>query len=84
MRQQGTEHSVQNQTALSESDGKFSILFYPAEEVRYGLPIFLMLIQSFIPLKLIHFMHVPIAVILKCSIIIMKPAHDANISSHLL
>lgn len=40
MRQQGTEHLGQIRTALLESDGKFSILFYPAEQVRYGLPIF--------------------------------------------
>lgn len=40
MRQQGTEHLGQIRSALLESDGKFSILFYPKDEVRYGLPIY--------------------------------------------
>lgn len=40
MRQQGTEHLGQIRTGLLESDGKFSILFYSPDEVRYGLPIF--------------------------------------------
>ncbi|KGT47606.1 DUF421 domain-containing protein [Acinetobacter sp. HR7] len=40
MRQQGAEHLGQIRTGLLESDGKFSILFYSPEEVRYGLPLF--------------------------------------------
>ena len=40
MRQQGTEHLGQIRVGLLESDGKFSILFYSPEEVRYGLPLF--------------------------------------------
>lgn len=40
MRQQGTEHLGQIRSALLESDGKFSILFYAKDEVRYGLPIY--------------------------------------------
>ncbi len=30
----------QVRVGLLESDGKFSILFYPPEQVRYGLPLF--------------------------------------------
>ncbi|QIO08262.1 DUF421 domain-containing protein [Acinetobacter lanii] len=40
MRQQNTEHLGQIRVALLESDGKLSILFYPNEEVKYGLPLF--------------------------------------------
>ena len=40
MRQQSTEHLGQIKEALLESDGKLSILFYPDEEVKYGLPLF--------------------------------------------
>ena len=40
MRQQGVEHLGQVRVGLLESDGKFSILFYPDNEVRYGLPLF--------------------------------------------
>lgn len=40
MRQQGAEHLGQISVGLLESDGKFSILFYSPEEVRYGLPLF--------------------------------------------
>ena len=40
MRQQGVEHLGQVRVGLLETDGKFSILFYPDAEVRYGLPLF--------------------------------------------
>ena len=40
MRQQNVEHLGQVRVGLLESDGKFSILFYPPEQVRYGLPLF--------------------------------------------
>lgn len=40
MRQQGAEHLGQIRVGLLESDGKFSILFYSPDEVRYGLPLF--------------------------------------------
>ena len=40
MRQQNTEHLGQIRTALLETDGKFSILFYEADHVKYGLPLF--------------------------------------------
>lgn len=40
MRQQGVEHLGQVRVGLLETDGKFSILFYPDEQVRYGLPLF--------------------------------------------
>lgn len=34
------EHLGQVRTVLIETSGEFSILFYPDEEVKYGLPIF--------------------------------------------
>lgn len=34
------EHLGQVRTVLIETSGEFSILFYPDDEVRYGLPIF--------------------------------------------
>lgn len=40
MRQQNTEHLGQIRTALLETDGTFSILFFPHDQVRYGLPLF--------------------------------------------
>ncbi len=40
MRQQGVEHLGQVRVGLLETDGKFSILLYPDNNVRYGLPIF--------------------------------------------
>lgn len=40
MRQQGVEHLGQVRVGLLETDGKFSILFYANEDVRYGLPLF--------------------------------------------
>ncbi|MGE8557996.1 YetF domain-containing protein [Acinetobacter sp.] len=40
MRQQNTEHLGQIRTALLETDGTFSILFYPNNQVKYGLPLF--------------------------------------------
>lgn len=40
MRQQNTEHLGQIRAALLESDGKLSILFYPNDDIRYGLPLF--------------------------------------------
>lgn len=40
MRQQGVEHLGQVRTGLLETDGKFSLLLYPSDEVSYGLPLF--------------------------------------------
>ena len=40
MRQQGVEHLGQVRVGLLETDGNFSILFYPDDAVRYGLPLF--------------------------------------------
>lgn len=40
MRQQGVEHLGQVRVGLLESDGKFSILFFSNDQVRYGLPLF--------------------------------------------
>lgn len=40
MRQQNIEHLGQVKVGLLESDGKFSLLLYPPEQVRYGLPLF--------------------------------------------
>lgn len=40
MRQQSVEHLGQVRVGLLESDGKFSILYYDDEDVRYGLPLF--------------------------------------------
>lgn len=40
MRNQNVEHLGQVRTALLETDGKFSILFYEQKQVQYGLPLF--------------------------------------------
>lgn len=40
MRQQNIEHLGQVKVGLLESDGKFSLLVYPPEQVRFGLPLF--------------------------------------------
>lgn len=40
MRQQNTEHLGQIKCALLETDGNLSILFFPPEQIRYGLPLF--------------------------------------------
>ena len=40
MRQQGVEHLGQVRVGLLENDGKFSILFFSNDQVRYGLPLF--------------------------------------------
>ena len=40
MRQQGIEHLGQVRAGLLESDGKFSILLFRPEDIRYGLPLF--------------------------------------------
>lgn len=40
MRQQGVEHLGQIHVGLLETDGKLSLLFYPPEDVHFGLPIF--------------------------------------------
>lgn len=40
MRQQSVEHLGQVRVGLLESDGKFSILYYPDDQVKYGLPLF--------------------------------------------
>ncbi|MGP5209739.1 DUF421 domain-containing protein [Psychrobacter alimentarius] len=40
MRQQGVEHLGQVRTGLLETDGNFSILLYPPEKTRYGMPLF--------------------------------------------
>lgn len=40
MRQQGIEHLGQVRAGLLESDGKFSILLFHPEDIRYGLPLF--------------------------------------------
>lgn len=40
LRQKGVEHLGQVKTGLLETDGNFSMLLYPDEEVRYGLPLF--------------------------------------------
>lgn len=40
MRQQSVEHLGQVRVGLLESDGKLSILYYPDDQVRYGLPLF--------------------------------------------
>ena len=40
MRQQGVEHLGQIRTGLLETDGNFSILLYPPEDIAYGLPLF--------------------------------------------
>lgn len=40
LRNQSVEHLGQVRTAVLEIDGTMSILFYPDEEVKYGLPLF--------------------------------------------
>lgn len=40
LRNQSVEHLGQVKTAVLEVDGSMSILFYAAEEVKYGLPLF--------------------------------------------
>lgn len=40
MRQQGIEHLGQIRVGLLETDGKFSILLFEHDDVRYGLPLF--------------------------------------------
>lgn len=40
MRLQGIEHLGQVRVGLLETNGDFSILLYPHDEVRYGLPLF--------------------------------------------
>lgn len=40
MRQQNVEHLAQIKCALLETDGNLSILFFPPNQVKYGLPLF--------------------------------------------
>ena len=40
MRQQGVEHLGQVRTRLLETDGKFSVLYFSDDQVKYGLPLF--------------------------------------------
>ncbi len=40
MRQQGVEHLGQVRTGLLETDGKFSVLYFSDDQVKYGLPLF--------------------------------------------
>lgn len=40
MRQQGVEHLGQVRVGLLETDGSFSLLLFPPDETRYGLPLF--------------------------------------------
>ena len=40
MRQQGVEHLGQVRTGLLETDGKFSVLYFTDDQVKYGLPLF--------------------------------------------
>ena len=40
MRQQNVEHLYQVRTALLESDGILSLLYYEDEDVKWGLPLF--------------------------------------------
>lgn len=40
MRQQGVEHLGQVRIGLLETDGNFSLLLYPLDDTRYGLPLF--------------------------------------------
>lgn len=40
MRQQNVEHLGQVRVALLETDGKLSLLYYPDDDVQYGLPLF--------------------------------------------
>lgn len=58
MRQQNVEHLGQVRTALLESDGILSLLYYEDEDVKWGLPYSLMLIVKQKFLKLILFIPV--------------------------
>ena len=52
MRQQSVEHLGQVRTALLESDGALSVLFFEPEQVKYGLPLFpkaCQIVQDIIP-----------------------------------
>ncbi len=40
MRQQGVEHLGQVRVGLLETDGNFSLILYPLDDTRYGLPLF--------------------------------------------
>jgi len=40
MRQKGIEHLGQVRVGLLETDGSFSILLFPHDDIRYGLPLF--------------------------------------------
>lgn len=40
MRQYGVRHLGQVEVGLLEADGEFSVLLFPHDETRYGLPIF--------------------------------------------
>ena len=40
MRQQNVEHLGQIRTALLESDGALSLLFFEKKDIKWGLPIF--------------------------------------------
>ena len=40
MRQQSVRHLGQVQVGLLETDGEFSVLLFPDDETKYGLPIF--------------------------------------------
>ncbi|WP_199489007.1 hypothetical protein [Moraxella osloensis] len=40
MRMQGVEHLGQVRVGLLETTGDFSLLLYPHDQVRYGLPLF--------------------------------------------
>ncbi|MCA4798055.1 YetF domain-containing protein [Acinetobacter towneri] len=52
MRQQGVEHLGQVRVGLLENDGKFSILFFSNDQVRYGLPLFPKACQEITEVKL--------------------------------
>lgn len=40
MRRQGVEHLGQVRVGLLETDGNFSLLLYPLDDTRYGMPLF--------------------------------------------
>ncbi|MBE0444012.1 DUF421 domain-containing protein [Psychrobacter sp. FME5] len=40
MRRQGVEHLGQVRIGLLETDGNFSLILYPLDDTRYGLPLF--------------------------------------------
>ncbi len=40
MRKQGVEHLGHVRTGLLEVDGNFSLILYPLDDTRYGLPLF--------------------------------------------